>query len=71
MGTTFVNKSQQTKDNQALFLRGVEDVGFRVVHSDGDANLLIVQTAVQVAKRQDTVEKLGPGIHVNDIPSLK
>lgn len=33
----------------------LEEEGFRVVHSDGDADLLIVQTAVQVARAQDTV----------------
>lgn len=33
----------------------LEEEGFRVVHSDGDADLLIVQTAVQAERTQDTV----------------
>lgn len=33
----------------------LKDRGFKVVHCDGDADLMIVQTGVQAAKTQDTV----------------
>ena len=33
----------------------LEEKGFRVVHSNGDADLLIVQTALQIALNKDTV----------------